>query len=70
MTQKEMIDFYEAGIKDANEARRITVAGKSKRYAELSKKHQLRIGKESLKCLDTYNKGVAYEINRQARLEN
>lgn len=69
MTSME-IDFYEAGIKDANEARRIIVACKSKQYAELSKKHQLRIGKDSLKCLDAYNKGVAYEINRQARLEN
>lgn len=69
MTNME-IDFYEAGIKDANEARRIIVACKSKRYAELSKKHQLRIGKESIKCLDAYNKGVAHEINRQALLEN
>ena len=69
MTRME-IDFYEAGIKDANEARRITVACKSKRYEALSKKHHLQIGKESIKCLDVYNKGVAHEINRQARLEN
>lgn len=68
MTRME-INFYEAGIKDANEARRIIVACKSKRYAELSGKYQLRVGKESLKCLNAYNKGVAYEINRQAMLE-
>lgn len=68
MTRME-IDFYEAGIKDANETRRIVVACRSKRYEELACKHNLQIGKLSVKCLDAYNKGVAYEINRQTRLE-
>lgn len=63
------LDFYEAGIKDANEARRIVFAGYSKRYESLSRKHSLTIGKQSLRCLDAYSKGVAYEINRQTRLE-
>ncbi len=68
MTRIE-IDFYEAGIKDANEARRIVAACRSKRYEELSRKHHLQIGKLSVKCLDAYNKGVACEINRQTSLE-
>ena len=63
------IEFYEAGIKDANEARHIVVACRSRRYEELSRNHNLQIGKLSIKCLDAYNKGVAYEINRQTRLE-
>ena len=62
------LDFYEAGIKDANEARRIVFAAYSKRYESLSRKHGLTIGKQSLRCLDAYNKGVAYEINRQTKL--
>ena len=62
------LSFYEAGIKDANESHRITVACRSARYAELSKKHHLQIGKQSVRCADAYNKGVAYEINRQTKL--
>lgn len=68
MTRMEL-DFYEAGIKDANENRRIIFAYQSKRYAVLSRKYSLQIDKKSIKCLDAYNKGVAYEINRQTRLE-
>ena len=63
------IEFYEAGIKDANEQRKIVVPCKSKRYEELSRKHNLQIGKLSIKCLDAFSRGVAYEINRQTRLE-
>lgn len=63
------LEFYEAGIKDANEARHIVFACHSRRYEELSRKHNLQIGKLSIKCLDAYNKGVAHEINRQTRLE-
>ena len=63
------IEFYEAGIKDANDHRKIVVPCMSKRYEELSRKHHLQIGKLSIKCLDAFIIGVAYEINRQARLE-
>ena len=63
------LDFYEAGIKDANESRHIVLACRSKRYEALSKKHNLCIGKQSARCVDAYNKGVAYEINRQTKLE-
>lgn len=62
------LDFYEAGIKDANESRRIVVACRSARYEALSKKHNLQIGKQSVRCVDAYNKGVAYEINHQTKL--
>ena len=68
MTRTEL-EFYEAGIKDANENRRIVIACRSARYETLARKHNLQIGKQSIKCLDAYNKGVAYEINRQTRLE-
>ena len=71
MKMNEMeLDFYEAGIKDANERRCIVVACRSERYEALSRKHNLQIGKQSIRCLDAYNKGVAYEINRQTRLEH
>ena len=63
------LEFYEAGIKDANEARRIVVACHSARHETLSRKHMLTIGKQSTRCLDAYNNGVAYEICRQAKLE-
>lgn len=62
------LDFYEAGIKDANETRRIVIACRSERYVRLSRKHNLTIGKQSIRCLDAYNNGVAQEINRQTRL--
>lgn len=68
MTAMEL-DFYEAGIKDANERRRIVIACRSARYEDLARKHNLQIGKQSIKCLDAYNRGVAYEINRQTKLE-
>lgn len=63
------VDFYEAGIKDANEARHIVVACRSERYENLVRKYNLTIGKQSIRCLDAYNNGVAYEINRQTMLE-
>lgn len=63
------LGFYEAGIQDAYEARHITTAAKSTRYAALSRKHNMQIGKESVQALDAYNQGVAFEINRQTRLE-
>lgn len=63
------LDFYEAGIKDANEARSITVAAHSARYAALSRKHNIQIGNASIQAVTAYNKGVAYEINRQTALE-
>ena len=63
------LEYYEAGIKDANESRCIVFAAHSERYATLSKKHNLQIGKQSVQCVKAYNKGVAYEINRQTRLE-
>ena len=63
------LDFYEAGIKDAYKSRCIVVAACSERYAILSKKYNLRIGKQSVQCVKAYNNGVAYEINRQTKLE-
>ena len=63
------LEYYEAGIKDANENRRIVIACRSARYENLSRTHHLTIGKQSIRCLDAYNSGVAYEINRQTRLE-
>lgn len=63
------LDFYEAGIKDANEARRITTAAHSTRYAALSRKYNLQIGDISIKAVTAYNNGVAHEINRQTALE-
>ena len=62
------IEFYEAGIKDANQQRTIVIPCRSKRYEELSRKHHLQIDKLSIKCLDAFSRGVAYEINRQTRL--
>ena len=67
MNEKEL-EFYEAGIRDTNESRHIVVACRSARYAALRKKYHLVIGKESANCLNAYNKGVAYEINRQTKL--
>ena len=49
--------------------RRIVVACHSARHEALSRKHKLTIGKQSTRCLDAYNNGVAYEICRQAKLE-
>lgn len=63
------LDYYEAGIKDANEARHVVFSARSKRYEMLAKRDRLPIGKESLNCQIAYDKGVAYEINRQTRLE-
>ena len=63
------LEFYEAGIKDANEARRITIASRSERFTALSKKHGLKIDEKSVQAGTAYNKGVADEINRQTRLE-
>ena len=68
MTENEL-KFYEAGIKDANETRRIVLAFQSKRVEELFKALKLGISTESANCLDAYNSGVAHEINRQTRLE-
>ena len=65
---KQQLDFYQAGIMDANDARRVVFAAYSKRYEALNREYHLKIGKESLKMLDAYNLGVAYETERQARL--
>ena len=62
------LEYYEAGIQDASEARRIVVACRSARYEALCKKHRLPIGKQSVRCVDAYNKGVAHEVCRQASL--
>lgn len=68
MSAREL-DYYEAGIKDANEARHIVFSARSKRYEALAKRDRLPIGKESLACQKAYDKGVAFEIYRQTRLE-
>ena len=63
------LNFYEAGIKDANEARAITLACRSKRYENLSRTLHVKIGDERGNATKAYNDGVAYEINRQTMLE-
>lgn len=61
------IKFYEAGVKDANEARCITVACRSERVKKLLE--ELKLTNELSSCLASYNSGVAFEICRQTRLE-
>ena len=74
MSKKEL-DYYEAGIKDANEARAITIPCKSKRFNVLCERDcagapaTTESLKESIKYLKAYSAGVAFEINRQTRLE-
>ena len=68
MTSYEL-KFYEAGIKDANEARCITIACRSKRYAELSRSLHSKICDERGNATKAYANGVAFEINRQTALE-
>jgi hypothetical protein len=68
MNEREL-DYYEAGIKDANEARHIVFAARSKRYEALAMRDRLPVGKESSACLKAYDKGVAFEICRQTQLE-
>lgn len=63
------LKFYEAGIKDANEARHITLACRSKRYETLSRTLHVVIGDKRGNAVKAYNDGVAYEINRQIKLE-
>lgn len=56
---------YEIGIKEANEKRRIVPACKSKKMNELMNE----IRNNLLPLIIAYDEGVAYEINRQTRLE-
>ena len=63
------LKFYEIGIKDANESRRITLACRSKRYEQLTRELSVQIGDKRGKSTKAYNEGVAFEINRQMRLE-
>ena len=68
MNAYELI-FYEAGIKDANEQERIVAPCRSKRYMELIGKLRTKIGDERGNGLKAYCAGVAFEFNRQMRLE-
>ena len=56
---------YEIGIKEANEQRRIVPACKSKAMNDLMNE----IRNNLLPLIKAYDAGVAYEINRQTRLE-
>ena len=56
---------YEIGIKEANEQRRIVPACKSKKMNQLMNE----IRNNLLPLIIAYDEGVAYEINRQMRLE-
>lgn len=67
MTEKEL-DYYEAGIMDANEQRRIVAPAKSQRFYVLATRDNFPIGKDAIMMLDAYNRGIAHEINRQLRL--
>lgn len=62
------IEFYEAGIKDANEKRHIVIPCRSERFLELERKYKFGM-KQAIRCLDAYGAGVAHEINRQTFLE-
>lgn len=56
---------YEIGIREANEQRRIVPACKSKKMNDLMNE----VRENLLPLIIAYDKGVAYEINRQIRLE-
>jgi hypothetical protein len=56
---------YEIGIKEANEQRRIVPACKSKRMMSFLEE----IRNDLLPLIKAYDEGIAYEINRQTRLE-
>lgn len=64
MTTNEL-RAYEIGIKEANEQRRIVPACKSKAMNDLMNE----IRNNLLPLIKAYDAGVAYEINRQTRLE-
>lgn len=64
MTTNEL-RAYEIGIKEANKQRRIVPACKSNAMNELM--NEIRNG--LLPLIKAYDEGVAYEINRQTRLE-
>jgi hypothetical protein len=67
MTTNEL-RAYEIGIKEANEKRTIVPACRSERMMNLLGENNGGLG-DSIPLLDAYNSGVAYEINRQTRLE-
>ena len=69
MTEKEL-DYYEAGIMNANEQRRIVTPAQSQRFYMLATRDKFPIGKDAITMLDAYNRGIAKEINRQLRLLN
>ena len=56
---------YEIGIKEANEQRRIVPACKSAKMNDLMREVKSNL----LPLIIAFDKGVAYEINRQTRLE-
>lgn len=64
MTANEL-KAYEIGIKEANEQRRIVPACKSAKMNDLMREVKIDL----LPLIAAYNEGVAYEINRQTRLE-
>lgn len=64
MTTNEL-RAYEIGIKEANKQRTIVPACKSKAMNDLMNE----IRNNLLPLIKAYDAGVAYEINRQTRLE-
>ena len=64
MTTNEL-RAYEIGIKEANKQRTIVPACKSKAMNDLMNE----IRNNLLPLIKAYDTGVAYEINRQTRLE-
>lgn len=64
MTTNEL-RAYEIGIKEANKQRAIVPACKSKAMNDLMNE----IRNNLLPLIKAYDMGVAYEINRQTRLE-
>ena len=64
MTTNEL-RAYEIGIKEANKQRTIVPACKSKAMNDLMNETRNNL----LPLIKAYDTGVAYEINRQTRLE-
>ncbi|CRF29136.1 Uncharacterised protein [Mycobacterium tuberculosis] len=58
------LEFYEAGIKDANEQKCIVVSCRSKRYISLIKKFGTQIGDKRGNGMKAYCEGIAFEFNR------
>ena len=62
------LKFYEAGINEAHEQGCIVPMARSSRASQLLKENNIGVV-DGLKYIVAYDKGVAFEIHRQTRLE-